>query len=110
MYLNSASMVFGLVSGMTVVGFGIMHYVAICWPLRYTFKFPITLLLFCIGGNSTNLIELYIHQIISIRQFNHGTSICGILQFVKNNQNYLIPVLWMVRMIQYNSLETPDPP
>ena len=33
--LNLFSTAFGLISGMTLVGFGIIHYLAICWPLRY---------------------------------------------------------------------------
>lgn len=33
--LNLFSNAFGLVSGMTLVGFGLIHYLAICWPLRY---------------------------------------------------------------------------
>ena len=33
--LNLFSMAFGLISGMTLVGFGLIHYLAICWPLRY---------------------------------------------------------------------------
>ena len=33
--LNLFSMAFGLISGMTLVGFGAIHYLAICWPLRY---------------------------------------------------------------------------
>lgn len=33
--LNMCSTIFGLVSGMSMVGFGVIHYSAICWPMRY---------------------------------------------------------------------------
>ena len=32
--LNVSSMTFGIASGLTIVGFGVIHYIAICWPLR----------------------------------------------------------------------------
>lgn len=34
MALNAGAAVFGLASGVTLVGFGVMHYAAICMPLR----------------------------------------------------------------------------
>ncbi len=46
MYLNSASAVFGLVSAMTLVGFCVMHYIAICLPLRYSWYFSANLYFF----------------------------------------------------------------
>ena len=30
--LNASSMTFGIASGVTIVGFGVIHYIAICWP------------------------------------------------------------------------------